>query len=402
MFTRLASGACLPASAIPLARFRLGLTQPAGPQLAGAEVGQRGGSVLTRGGQRHPAGGQLVERAPADAITASLSPIVRDTAIEKSSNAMRVPATTSGSPAPSWASARARWGRMSAKRLARNRRVAAASASSGELVSCWVGMRARASPSPARSADRASGRAWVTSSRPISPQSCASAACRSASSGSPWSLNQWAARRCRSGTTSGDSTDKPVAQHLAEQGVVPEPGAARSEADHEGVRRGEVLQELLAAGLVGELLGEGRVEPLDDRRAQEEPLHVGGCRASTSSARNSTTAWSSPPKSAARWPGWSRVRNSAASRSPAGQPSVRSTSSSASPARSTTPSLATSAAASATVRARSAERTSTRSPATRNRCSASAGSARVSSTSLSWATGSRRRRRARRGPPRRR
>ena len=95
----------------------------------------------------------------------------------------------------------------------------------------------------------------------------------------------------------------------------------------------------------------------------------GECRASTSSARNSTTAWSSPPKSAARWFGASRVRNSAARRIPAGQPSVRCTSSSASPGSSRTPSWATSAEASLTLRARSADRISPSSPETRSRCS---------------------------------
>ena len=120
---------------------------------------------------------------------------------------MRVPAATSGSLEVTCDPARTRWGCRSAKRLASRSRAAAARASSGLSASRWEGMRASTAPRAARSTDSTSGRASVTSSRPNRSQSWASAAWCSASIGWPWSLNQRAARRCSSGTRSGDSTD---------------------------------------------------------------------------------------------------------------------------------------------------------------------------------------------------
>ena len=67
---------------------------------------------------------------------------------------------------------------------------------------------------------------------------------------------------------------EPVAQRLAQQCVVAEPGTVGTQADDEGVRRGELLEALLPPRLAAQLLGERGVEPLGDRRAQQELLHL--------------------------------------------------------------------------------------------------------------------------------
>ena len=181
----------------------------------------------------------------------------------------------------------------------------------------------------------------VTSSRPISLQSCASAACRSASRGSPGSLNQWAARRWRSGATAGRDAQRwrSIWRSRAWYRNQVRPGPRPTTKVFDAARSSRSCWPRV----VGQLLGEGRVEPLDDRGAQEELLHVRRMPGQHLLGEELDHRVVLPPEVGGPVPGWSRVRNRAASRSPAGQPSVRSTSSSASPARSTTPSLATSA-----------------------------------------------------------
>ena len=97
-------------------------------------------------------------------------------------------------------------------------------------------------------------------------------------------------------------------------------------------------------------------------------------------------ARSSPARSATNRPGWGCSRSDrAASRSPAAQPSVRRHSVSSSAPDSSTPWSASSAAVSSSEKARSASRTSVSWPATRSRCRASGGSARLATTRRSWA-----------------
>ena len=106
------------------------------------------------------------------------------------------------------------------------------------------------------------------------------------------------------------------------------------------------------------------------------------CRSSTSASRYSATVRSLPENSAASRSGSGcPASDSAASRSPAAHPSVRSTSSAGS-GRST-PAAANSSRASATVNRRSGSRTSARPPSSRSRCRPSRTSCRVASTNRS-------------------
>ena len=88
------------------------------------------------------------------------------------------------------------------------------------------------------------------------------------------------------------------------------------------------------------------------------------------------TVWSSPAKSEGRRGGPGRVRNKAASRNPAGHPSVRSTSSRASSGPTATPCPSKQDFASSMPKARSRARTSPRSSFNRSRWSGRVGSAR--------------------------
>ena len=106
------------------------------------------------------------------------------------------------------------------------------------------------------------------------------------------------------------------------------------------------------------------------------------CRSSTSASRYSATVRSVPENLGASRPGSGcPASDSAASRSPAAHPSVRSTSGAGS-GRST-PAAANSSAASATVNRRSGSRISASSPSSRSRCSPSRTSCRVASTNRS-------------------
>ena len=106
------------------------------------------------------------------------------------------------------------------------------------------------------------------------------------------------------------------------------------------------------------------------------------CRSSTSASRYSATVRSVPENPAASRPGSGcPASHSAASRSPAAQPSVRSTSGAGS-GRST-PAAANSSRASATVNRRSGSRISASPPSSRSRCRPSRTSCRVASTNRS-------------------
>ncbi len=108
------------------------------------------------------------------------------------------------------------------------------------------------------------------------------------------------------------------------------------------------------------------------------------CRSSTSAMRYSATVRSLPENSAANRPGSGcPASDSAASRSPAAQPSVRSCNIPSAGSDSSTPAAANSSRASATLNRRSSARISVSSPSSRSRCSPSRRSCRVASTNRS-------------------
>jgi hypothetical protein len=108
------------------------------------------------------------------------------------------------------------------------------------------------------------------------------------------------------------------------------------------------------------------------------------CRSSTSASRNSATVRSVPENSAANRSGSGcPASDSAASRSPAAQPSVRPCNRASASSGSSTPAASNSARASARLNRRSATRISVSSPSSRSRCSPTRRSCRAARTNRS-------------------
>ena len=79
--------------------------------------------------------------------------------------------------------------------------------------------------------------------------------------------------------------EESCAQHVGEEVVVPVPLAPVVERDHEQVLAVERFERGLASGLAGHRVAERTLQPVEDRRLQQELTDVSGWRCSTSPTR---------------------------------------------------------------------------------------------------------------------
>ena len=189
-------------------------------------------------------------------------------------------------------------------------------------------------------------------------------------------------------------------QEVGEQVVVAEPRPLGVERDDERVRVLQVLQDALRARAAGQDVGKRRRSPARGptcAAAAAAPLAAdapaprpAGTRPRSARCRRTRRT----NRSGSGWP----ASESAASRSPAAHPSVRSCSSATPSSDSTIPDACQQLARLVEREAQIGARISVSSPARRRRCSPSCGSSRVASTTRSAAAGGRAGARAARAP----
>jgi len=141
--------------------------------------------------------------------------------------------------------------------------------------------------------------------------------------------------------------------------VVTKPGSGHVRRRHERVGLLQIRQRALPAATAGQQVRRVPVDSLEDGGAQQNRRTCSLCRSSTSASRYSTTVRSVPENSAANRSGSGcPASDSAASRSPAAQPSARSGSTATARPVSSTPAAANRSPASAALNRKSPARIS--------------------------------------------